>query len=333
MSYANIIKDIKQKKFAPVYLLHGEESYYIDRISDAILEHSLEEHEKDFNLSILYGKETDVSTIIAEAKGYPMMAERRVVIVREAQELKRKLPDLLPYVENLQPSTVLVICHKHGTVDGRSKLATTINKVGVAFKSEKVRDYQLQDYIQGIVKEMGYDISHKACSLLAESIGSDLSRIHNELNKLSILIEKGQTINDVHIEENIGISKDYNNFELVEAVGKRDVPKAMRIIDYYDKNPKSGNLIVITSSLFGLFSKIMRLHFAGNSDAEAMKVAKITHPFILKQYRQYQKVYPPKKINANIGLLQEYDMKSKGLGNREFTDMELAKELLFKLMH
>jgi DNA polymerase-3 subunit delta len=333
VSYANIIKDIKQKKFAPVYLLHGEESYYIDRISDAILEHSLEEHEKDFNLSILYGKETDITTIVAEAKGYPMMAERRVVIVREAQELKRKLPDLLPYVENPQPSTVLVICHKHSSFDGRSKLSSAINKKGVVFKSDKVRDYQLQDYIQGIVKELGYDISHKACSLLAESIGADLSRIHNELNKLSILIEKGQTINDVHIEENIGISKDYNNFELVEAVGKRDVPKAMRIVDYYDKNPKSGNLIMITSTLFGLFSKLMRLHFTKGSDAEAMKAAKITHPFILKQYRQYQKIYPPKKINTNIGLLHEYDLKSKGLGNREFSDMELAKELLFKLMH
>ncbi|MBU2020500.1 MAG: DNA polymerase III subunit delta [Bacteroidetes bacterium] len=333
MSYKQIISDIESKKFSNIYLLHGEESYYIDRISDAIIKHALEDHERDFNQSILYGKEITVGNIIDEAQQFPMMAERRLVVVREAQNLKKSISELAKYAEHPTSTTILVICYKYDNIDGRSSLVSKCSKTQTVFKSEKIRDYQLVDYVTSLVQENGYQITNKAAMLFAESVGTDLSRIFTELTKLSVLIEKGQQINEVHIEENIGISKDYNIFELTKAVGLRDVPKAIRIVDYFEKNPKNASLVMITGNLFGLFSKLMRMHFWKDSDQALMKSIRISHPFILKEHRNYQKIYPPKKISANIGYLHEYDLKSKGVNNKDFTEMQLARELIFKLMH
>jgi DNA polymerase-3 subunit delta len=328
-----ILKDIKDKKFQQVYLLHGDEPYYIDLIADAILEHTLEEHEKDFNLTIAYGKDAEPLALISEAKSFPMMSERRVVILREAQSLKG-INDLERYVVQPNPSTIFVICHKYKTVDGRSGLAKASAKNGLVFKSEKIKDYLVPDYISKMCHEMSYSITPKASMLLSEFLGNDLSKIHNELSKLALLIEKGSQINEVHIEENIGISKDYNIFELVNAVGERDVPKAFKIVDYFSKNPKSGGLIQVTSQLFTFFSRLMRMHFmtfSGNDqvDSVALKV----HPFVLKKYKQQLKIYPPKKISANIAFLSEYDLKSKGVGNATFDEMELMRELIYKILH
>lgn len=331
MTYTQIINNIKQKKFEKIYLLHGEEPYYIDRICDAIIENALEDHERDFNQTIAYGKDCDPIALINEARGYPLMAERRLIVIKEAQGLK-SMEDLETYLKNPSDSTIFVVCHKYKTVDGRSSFAKEAGKLGLVFKSEKIKDYTLPEYIIGIAKEMGFQMTQKSSMLLAEFLGNDLSRIHNEINKLAILLEKGSTINEVHIEENIGISKDYNVFELVNAVSVRDVPKAFKIVDYFDKNPKAASIVVITSQLFTLFSRLMRLHFMEVSEAEAARILKM-HPYALKMLNPSLKIYPAKKISSNIAHLYEYDLKSKGLGNSTFEEMDLVRELIYKLMH
>jgi DNA polymerase-3 subunit delta len=332
LDHTQIIRQIKEKKFEQIYLLHGEEAYFIDMISDAILENALEEHERDFNLTVLYGKDADAGQIIAEAKAYPTMSERRVVIMREAQSFG-KFDDLVAYFENPNPQTIFVICHKYKTLDARGTAAKVIAKNGLVFKSEKVKDYKLAEYIVGMAKNMGYSLTQKAAILLAEFLGTDLSKVQSELDKLAILVEKGSTINEVHIEENIGISKDFNIYELVNAVAIRDVPKAFQIVKYFEYQPKSGPLVVVISSLFGMYAKLMRMHFMnGLTDDEIARKLGM-HPFILKTNKQYLKIYPPRKISANIATLHEYDLKSKGLGNSSFTEGDLMRELIFKMMH
>lgn len=326
-----IIQQIKKKEFKPLYLLHGEESFYIDNIEKAIIANALEEHERDFNMSIIYGLDAEVGALIAEAKSYPMMAERRLVILREAQAMK-ELQELADYAASPTATTIFVIVHKHGALRANAALYKHIKKNGLVFKSEKIKEYQLIGHIEGIAKDLGYPISTKASNLLAEFLGDDLSRMHSEIEKLALLVEKGSTINEVHVEENIGISKDYNMFELTNAVAIRDVPKAFAIVDYFEKNPKSGELIPVISSLFRLFSNLMRMHFLKVPDPEAAKILRL-HPYAHKKLKNSLKIYPPKKISSNISHLHEYDLKSKGVGNATFTNGELMRELVFKLMH
>ncbi len=332
LDYTQIIKQVKEKKFEQIYLLHGEEPYFIDLISDAIVENALEEHERDFNLTVVYGKDADAGQIIAEAKAYPTMSERRVVIMREAQSFG-KFDDLTPYFQNPNPQTIFVICHKYKNLDARSSASKAIAKNGLVFKSEKIKDYNLADYIIGMAKKMGYNMSQKAAILLAEFLGNDLSKVQGELDKLALLVEKGSTINDVHIEENIGISKDFNIYELTNAVATRDVPKAFLIVNHFEHQPKSGPLVAVIANLFGMYAKLMRMHFMNGLTDEEMARKLGMHPFILKQNKQYLKIYPPRKISANIATLHEYDLKSKGLGNSNFTDGELMRELIYKMMH
>ena len=255
MSYNKIISDIKQNKFSNIYLLHGEESYYIDRIEEALIQNVLEDHERDFNQSVLYGKDITVGNILDEVQQFPMMSERRLVIVREAQNLKKSISELVKYAESPMKSTILVICYKYENLDGRSSFVSRCTKEQTVFKSEKVRDYQLVEYLTSLVKENGFSITPKAANLFAESVGTDLSRIFTELTKISVILQKGEQINEDHIALNVGISKEYNVFELTKAVAMRDVPKAMRIVDYFEKNPKSTSIVVIVSNMFGLFSK------------------------------------------------------------------------------
>jgi DNA polymerase-3 subunit delta len=326
-----IIAEIKKKNFKPVYLLHGEEEYYIDLIADAIIENALEEHERDFNMSVNYGLDADAGALIADAKSFPMMAERRLVVLREAQAMKN-LADLESYLNQPSEQTIFVICHKHKALAANKKIYKLIAKHGVVFKSEKIKDYFVVDKIIVIAKELGYPISQKAAMLLGEHLGTDLAKIHAELNKLSILVEKGSTINEVHIEENIGISKDYNMFELANAVGKRDVVKAMQIVDYFEKNPKKGDLVPVVGSLFKLFQNLMRMHFTKEpDDVTARKIG--MHPYGYKLLKPSMKIYPPKKISANISIIYEYDLKSKGVGNATFSPFDLMRELVYKLMH
>lgn len=332
MDHKQIIKDIEGGKFEKIYFLHGEEALFIDLITDAIVKHALQEHERDFNQSIIYGKEADALSLISEAKGYPMMAERRLVVVKEAQDF-RGIEDLLPYFEEPSDQTILVINYKYKKYDTRKKSMKAVAKNGLVFKSDKVKEYRLPDWIKDHVISKGYSISPKASMLLAEFLGNDLSRIVNEVAKLEILVEKGTTINEIHIEENIGISKDYNVFELINAVGARNIEKANRIVDYFDHNPKATSIIVVVSNLFNHYSRLMRIHFLENKSREAIASALKVHPFVAGELLNSSKIYKPKKIAANIAVLHEYDLKSKGVNNSSFTHGQLMKELVFRLMH
>lgn len=332
MDHSLIIKDIKSKKFEKIYFLHGEEPYFMDKITNAIVENALEEHERDFNQTIIYGKEADAGSLMAEAKGYPMMAERRLVVLKEAQDFKQ-MEELLPYFESPSEQTILVINYKYKNYDTRKKAIKAAAKNGLVFKSEKVKDYKLADWISGYAKQIGYGVSQKASMLLAEFLGNDLSKIVNELDKLSILIEKGTTINEVHIEENIGISKDYNVFELVNAIAVRDVLKANKIVDYFDHNPKATSIMVVIPSLFNHFTRLLKIHFLENKSREAIASAIRVHPFVAGELLNSAKIYKPKKIAANVEILHEYDLKSKGISNSSFTHGQLMKELVYRLMH
>ncbi len=332
MDHNAIIRDIEKGKFENIYFLHGEEPYFMDLITAAVVKHALQDHERDFNQTILYGKDADVLSLISELKGYPMMAERRLVVLKEAQDFKA-MEDLAAYFESPSNQTVFVINHKYKTYDTRKKSMKSVAKNGLVFKSEKIKEYRLPDWIKEKVVSMGYSISPKACMLLAEFLGNDLSRIVNELDKLQILVEKGTTINEIHIEENIGISKDYNVFELINAVGARNVEKANRIVDYFDHNPKATSIIVVISNLFNHYSRLMRIHFIENKSREAIAASLKVHPFVAGELVNSSKIYNPKKIAANIAVLHEYDLKSKGVGNSSFTEGQLMKELIFRLMH
>jgi DNA polymerase III subunit delta len=332
MDYKLLLKEIRNKKFEKIYFLHGEEPYFIDVLTKAIQENALEESERDFNQSILYGKDAEVLSLISELKSYPMMAERRLVILKEAQYFKA-IEQLESYLENPVTSTIFVICYKYKTFDARKKTLKNALKNGVVFKSEKVKEYQLAEWIQQYIKTTGYELTSKACMLLIESLGNDLGRIVKELEKLAVLIEKGTIINENHIEENIGISKDYNVFELTNAVANKDNLKALKIVDYFEHNPKAADLVFVISNLFKFFSQIMRIHFLPNKSREAVAKALGVHPFVAGELTNAKNKYDPRKIAANIALIHEYDLKSKGVGNTSATQGELMREMVYQLIH
>jgi DNA polymerase-3 subunit delta len=332
MDHKLLLKEIRNKKFEKIYFLHGEEPYFIDVLTKAIQDNALEESERDFNQSILYGKDAEVLSLISELKSYPMMAERRLVILKEAQYFKA-IEQLESYLENPANSTIFVICYKYKTFDARKKTLKNALKNGVVFKSEKVKEYQLAEWIQQYIKTTGYELTSKACMLLIESLGNDLGRIVKELEKLAVLIEKGTIINENHIEENIGISKDYNVFELTNAVANKDNLKALKIVDYFEHNPKAADLVFVISNLFKFFSQIMRIHFLPNKSREAVARALGVHPFVAGELTNAKNKYDPRKIAANIALIHEYDLKSKGVGNTSTTQGELMREMVYQLIH
>ncbi len=332
MDHNIVLKDIKQKKFEKVYFLHGEESYYIDVITQSLLDNVLEEHERDFNQTIVYGKEQDVSSLVADLRSYPMMSDRRLLVLKEAQEMK-DIDKLESYFENPTDTTIFVLNYKHKTFDSRKKLIKLAASNGLVYKSDKVRDYQMTDWIRSYVKSHGYEISSKATMLLVEFLGNDIGKVANELDKLSLLIQKGTTINEVHIEENIGISKDYNIFELTNSLGTYDVPKAFRIVKYFEHNPKAAPLVMVVPTLFKFFSQLMRIHFLQNKSKEAIASALKVHPFVAGELLSSSKIYNPKKIAANMQILNEYDLKSKGVGAAGTNESELMKEMIYRLMH
>ena len=250
----DILRELRSKQYRPIYYLMGEEAYYIDLISDYIMDNVLTDTEKEFNLSVVYGADVDIATVINAAKRYPMMSEHQVVIVKEAQSI-RNIDELSYYLQKPLRSTILVICHKHGVLDRRKKLAAEIEKVGILFESKKLKEAQLPAFITSYMKRKGVDLEPKATSMLADFVGTDLSRLTGELEKLIITLPKGQTrVTPEQIERNIGISKDYNNFELRSALVERNVLKANQIINYFEKNPKTNPLQMTLSLLFGLAS-------------------------------------------------------------------------------
>ncbi len=325
----HIVTDIKKGNIKPIYFLMGEEAYYIDALSKFIEDTILSEEEKGFNQTIFYGRDVKIEDIVSTAKRFPMMAERQVVIVKEAQDLSRTIDDLASYIENPQPSTVLVICYKYKKLDKRKKIYKSIAKNGVIFESKKLYDNQIPDWIRRVLVEKGYTISPKASQMLVEFLGTDLGKINNELKKLQLIVKPEEQISAQIIEENIGISKDYNNFELLNAIARRDMKKAFGIIQYFAHDPRNHPIIVTVSTLFGFFAKVMKYHALPNK-SQAPKALGI-HPFFIKDYEVAARNYPMRKVSAVIASIREIDVKSKGVG-ANLTQADLLKELLVKVL-
>jgi DNA polymerase-3 subunit delta len=333
MSHQQILTSLKQKEYKPIYFLMGDEPFFIDKITDYISQNVLQEHERDFNQTVLYGKDTSVNEIIAVAKRFPMMSEHQVVIIKEAQHVK-KIEDLEKYLTQPLNSTILVINYKFKKLDKRKAVSKLIGKVGVMFNSEKLRDYKIPDWINTKISDNGLTIQPKNSMLLAEFLGTDISKIDNEINKLKLVLPKGAEVTTEIIEKNIGISKDYNIFELQSALAKKDVLKANRIAIYFSQNPKSNPFVMSISSLFNYFSKILQLHFSTNKNNDNVLAGELkVHPFFVKEYKMASQKYSPKKLVKIISYLREYDLKSKGVNNASATDGELLKELIFKILH
>ena len=328
-----IVTDIQKGDIKPIYFLMGEEPYYIDRISDFIADNVLSEEERGFNQMVIYGRDSNVEDIVSNAKRYPMMAERQVVIVKEAQDLSRTIEKLVDYAENPQPTTVLVVCYKYKKLDKRKKLHKVIAKSGVIFEGKRLYENQVGDWIMKTMKSRGYSVSPKAAQMLVEFLGTDLGKIDNELQKLQLICPQGTTITPEIIEENIGISKDFNNFELRKAIGEKDSLKAHRIINYFAQNPKDNPLVVTISLLFSYFSQILQYH--GLNDKSKGVVAKQlkVSTYFVSDYVTAARNYPMKKVSRAINLLQETDVKSKGVGAANISQGDLLKELLVKIMN
>ena len=340
MTASEIIKDLKAKKFKPLYLLHGEESYYIDQVIEYMENHVLSEMERGFNQTILYGKDTEISTILNAAKRYPMMSDVQLVVVKEAQDLKwkdiegssKEAAFVQGYFDNPMPTTILVLAYKHGNFDKRKKIYKSIAKSGVIFQSELVRDYKLAQWIEELVKEKGYKIAAPASALMAEYLGADLSKIANEVEKLLLNIGKETTIDTTLIQRNIGISKEYNVFELQKAIVMRDVYKCNQIANYFGDNPKANPMVLVMASLNAYFTKVLKYHYLPNKHDAAKELG--VSPFFVKDYEAAARSYQIEKTMQVISLLREYDLKSKGVDSTgNVTDGELLKELLFKIIH
>lgn len=333
-TYEEIARDLKNSIYKPVYYLMGEESYYIDRISEYIAQTVLNENEKEFNQTILYGADTDIATIINAAKRYPMMSKYQVVIVKEAQGVKN-IDELSYYLQKPLESTILVLCHKHGVLDRRKKLAAEIEKVGVLFESKKIKDAQLVGFITSYLKRKSIEIEPKASEMMAEFVGTDLSRMAGELEKLIITLPKGQKrITPEQIEQNIGISKDYNNYELRNALIIKDVFKANQIIKYFEENPKTNPLQMTLSVLFNFFSNLMLAYYAPEKSEQGIAAQLgLKSPWQSKDYLAAMRKYSGVKVMQIIGEIRYCDAKSKGVGNSSLGDGELLRELVYKILH
>ncbi|WP_406683590.1 DNA polymerase III subunit delta [Seonamhaeicola sp. MEBiC1930] len=327
-----LVTDIKNKNLKPIYFLMGEEPYYIDKISDFIENYVLAEEERGFNQMILYGRDVSVEDVVGNAKRFPMMAEYQVVIVKEAQDLSRTIEKLATYAENPQPTTVLVINYKYKKIDKRKALYKSIKKSGVVFESKKLYENQVSDWIRRVLSPKGYTITPKAAQMLVEFLGTDLSKINNELEKLQIILPKESQISPEHIEENIGISKDFNNFELRKAIGERNVVKAYKIVNYFAENPKDNPMVVTVSLLFSFFSQL--LHFHGLTDKSPRNVASALriNPYFVNEYITAARNYPMKNVSAIIATLRTFDVKSKGVGANAVPQGDLLKELLANII-
>ncbi len=328
-----ITKDIKAGNLKPIYFLMGEEPYYIDKLTEFIEENVLQEHERDFNQTILYGRDVTIEDIIGSAKRFPMMADRQVIIVREAQELSRTIDKLEAYAENPQPTTVLVFAYKYKTLDKRKKITKLLDKVGVVYESKKLYENQVGDWIKRVLAAQGYGIEPKAAAILVEFLGTDLSKINNELEKLKIILPKGHILTPSDIEENIGFSKDFNNFELRKAIGEKNQIKAYQIIDYFSQNPKDNPLVVTTGLVFGFFSQLLQYH--GLKDKSQMNAAKVlkVNPFFVKDFEVAFRNYPMKKVSTIVSALRTLDLKSKGVGAASTSQHDLLKELLITIFN
>ena len=328
-----IINDIKAGKIKPIYFLMGEEPYYIDRITEYLEDTLLTEDEKGFNQMVLYGRDTTIDDIVANAKRYPMMAERQVVIVKEAQELSRTIDQLEKYAENPQHTTVLVFAYKYKSLDKRKKVTKLLEKNGLVYESKKMYDNKVGEWIKRVLQGRGYGIEPKAMAMLVEFLGNDLSRIANELTKLEIILPKGSTITPHHIEENIGFSKDFNVFEFRKAIGEKNQFKAYQIANYFAQNQKDNPIVMTNGLVFSFFSALLQYH--GLKDKSAANVSKIlkVNPYFVNDYIAAAHNYPMKKVSAIVGKLRDIDVKSKGVGANGLPQGDLLKEMLVSIFN
>ena len=327
ITYEEIVRSIKNKHYAPVYFLMGDEDYYIDQITDLIMRTVLTDVEKEFNQTVIYGSDTDIASVINMAKRYPMMAEHQVIVVKEAQNLKN-IDQLGFYLQKPLLSTILVFCYKHGVIDRRKKIAAEIDKLGVLFESKKLRDTQLPGFIVSYLKA-------KASEIMAEFVGTDLSRMVGELDKLILTLPEGKRrITPEQIERNIGISKDYNNFELRTALVEKNVDKANRIVKYMEDNPKNNPLPLTLSVIFNFFSNLMLAYYAPDKSEQGIaKHLGLRSQWQAHDYLSAMRNFKATKVMQIISTIRECDAKSKGIGNTSVSDGELIRELVFFILH
>lgn len=332
-----VLKDLQENKYAPLYFLHGEEPFYIDRVSDFIEKNALTDAEKGFNQHIFYGKDVQLRTVLENARRFPMMAQRQVIIVKEAQELselKQKAGQsaLSNYAKKPVPSTVLVFCHKHKKIDARTELAKTIDKQAILVESKKLYDNQVPDWIKSYCTSQGCSIGGKATMMLSEYIGNDLSRIANEIDKLLISHDKSKEITEEVVTKQVGISKEHNVFELQSALAKRDVLKANQIISYFESNIKNNPIIPMISMLFSYFSKVLLVHHNQGKNQKELAGLLRVNPYFVKEYLLAARNYPLGKTVAVIEELHQADLKSKGV-EASISEGQLMKELVYKILH
>ena len=332
MTFEQIITDIHNKKYAPVYFLMGEEPYFIDVISDTIEEEVLDETEKAFNQIVVYGRDVDIDTVATNAKSFSMMGGYMVVIVKEAQDLKN-IEDFEKYLDVIPPTTILVFDYKYKKLDKRRALAKKIDKMGVLFESKKLYESNIPGWIQSYLGEKGYTITPKATQMLTDFLGTDLHKVRNELDKLIIALPKSKKIDDTDVERNIGISKDYNVFELQNAIGRRDIMRANQIVNYFGDNGKDNPLLVTAISLYGYFTKILKVHYATDPSQNALATALGVNPFFVRDYQMAARNFSIADCVKCISVLREFDLKSKGYNSGETSEKDLYREMIFKLLH
>lgn len=333
-SFEEICREIRQKKFYPVYFLMGEEAFFMDRITDLLVENALEASERDFNQLILYGHDTDTATIINAARRFPMMSKYQLVVVKEAQML-RNTEELAFYVKKPLDSTILVINYKYKNLDRRKSLAGAVEKNGILFESKKVPDYKLPAFITSYLQQQGIGIEPKAAQMLADFLGNDLNKLTRELEKLGLILPpNAKRITPELVEQNIGISKEYNNFELVKAIATKDILKANRIVKHFEKNPKNNPLQVTLPVIFNYFTNLLICYYTPDkSEASLMQALGLKGSFQLKDYQTGLRNFPAMKVFNLIGHIRTCDAASKGVNNASASDGELLKELLFKILH
>ncbi len=328
-----IITDIQAGNIKPIYFLMGEEPYYIDRLTEYIEHNILSEDEKSFNQMVIYGRDTTIEEVISNAKRYPMLAERQVVIVKEAQDLSRTIENLESYVENPQPTTVLVFAYKYKTLDKRKKLVKLLGKQGVVYESKKLYENQVGEWLKRVLQGKKLNIEPKAVAMFVDFLGTDLSKIANEINKLAIILPEGSTITPAIIEQNIGFNKDFNPFELRKAIGERNQFKAYQIANYFAENQKENPNVLTIGLVFGFFSQLLQYHGLKDRNPKNVAVVLKVHPFFVKDYDIALKNYPMKKVSSIVATLRDVDVKSKGVGANAIPPGDLLKEMLVKIFN
>ena len=335
LTFQAIMSDLKAQKFSPIYILMGDESYYIDQISDYIAENVLMPGERDFNLTVCFGSDVSAVQVTDMARRFPMMSEYQLIVVREAQ-LVRDIELLSSYVKNPLSSTILVINYKYKTLDRRRALAAATDKNGILYESKKIPDYKMPSFITSLMQQRSIGIDPKAAQMLSDFLGNDLNRLNKELDKLAIILAEkaSKRITPELIEQNIGISKEYNNFELIKALAMKDILKANRIAQYFEKNPKSNPIQMTLPVLFNYFSNLLICYYSKDrSESGLMTALGLRGTYQVKDYLLGMKNYPAMKVFNLISDIRTTDARSKGVENSSATDADLLKELLYKILH